>query len=463
MKKISNLILMAVAAVVFSACGNSDLYPVIDNGGKASVVINTSALYEELGIVDEMNEFLADSKNYVYATVLVYDHDGKLVTTTTQKSRTLQPMSINAGEIQDGTYTMVALQSAAGDACVWTLTDQANLSTVKVAIADRTLLPSTVALGTTSQTISVSDGQFQATVSPKAAGCIVEGQVENLSEEEGLTALSLLYMADIRGIYLDPARTGGDRLDMVDTSGHRFSQLGDKTTVLSGSLKWKGFALYCADDVKLYIAKYSPDSQEDLFWTLSFGNTELKAGGKYVFYYDFAPQQLFNTYVGTQQGLDAWKTDRAQAPLAIKPFLQFGSNLDGVKDYLKSTYGWWSNMQATDLEFDEDDGFWEAKYGFGSFYAKFYFDSEMGDNYLVSEFLCYNTSITVDMMKSELEREGYTYRGKLVYPDSEEITYSLFMPENNQVEVVLIDWGDGIWSVTYQYPDPDDLQYLVED
>lgn len=123
---------MAVTAVVFTACGNSDLNPVIDNGGKASVVLNTSA-----------------------------------------------------------------------------------------------------------------------------------GQVENLSEEEGLTGLSQIYMADIRGIYLDPTRTGEDRLDMVDTSGHRFSQLGDKTTVLSGNLKWKGFALYCASstlETRVVITTLCPSS-----------------------------------------------------------------------------------------------------------------------------------------------------------------------------------------------------------
>lgn len=81
----------------------------------------------------------------------------------------------------------------------------------------------------------------------------------------------------------------------------------------------------------------------------------------------------------------------------------------------------------------------------------------------MSEFLCFNNNITVDMMKSELEREGYTYRGRLVYPDIEGITYSLYMPEDEQLEVMLIDWGDGVWSVAYQYPDPNDLQFLVEE
>ena len=75
MRQIVKLMVVTIVCIVMGACSNDDVNPV-HNDAKAVITLNTAALYEQLNTTSEMNAFLADSKNYVYATVLIYDQQG---------------------------------------------------------------------------------------------------------------------------------------------------------------------------------------------------------------------------------------------------------------------------------------------------------------------------------------------------------------------------------------------------
>jgi len=446
-----------LTTAVLTACTNSD-NSVIESDG---ITLNTAALYNELNTTADMNTFLADSKNRVYATVLIYDKQGSLIEQFTKETHTLHPLTFDVEGIADGTYTLVAFQSAAGEESVWSLADAERLSDVHVAIADRTLLPVEVALGIASKTIRISGGTCRAKISPKSVGSIVETRAMGYTAADDAKALSLAYFADIRGVYLSPDRTADDRLDLVGTSEHRFCQVGDKKAVLEGDIVWKGFSLYTGQDVDLMLCKYDPET--NLFNVLTQARVDMKPGGNYVFYFDNNALQLLRTFAGTQQGLDQWLDNRNANPLQVKPYIEFGSSLSSVVDYMKKNYGWWCSLPTDySLTFSEDYGLWVIRYYSGMLFMDYCFNNQDGQELFYCQYVNYDSNISIDDMKAQLVSQGYTYKGIFNYPNvDEQSKYYYYQSADEKLEVTLIDWADGTWSVTFQLPDPNDLQYLV--
>ena len=459
MRQIVKLMAVTIVCIVMGACSNDDVNPV-QNDAKAVITLNTAALYEQLNTTSEMNAFLADSKNYVYATVLIYDQQGSLVKQSTKKAQSLQPLEYQLEGIDDGTYTLVAFQTAAGEETVWSLTDVEKLSGVRVAIPDRTLLPAEVALGTASQTITISNGTCKAEVSAKSVGSIIETQAVNYTAADEVKALSMTYFADIRGVYLDPSRTGTDRLDIVSDNLHRFDQVGDKETILEGNIKWKGFALYTGEQIKLDLAKYIPE--EGLFYTFAPAVLDMKPGGNYVFYYDNDPQQLYKLYAGTHEGLAEWLAKRNADPYATKPCMAFGSTMDDMIAFMKTNYGWWINdMPDKQTELDDMLGLWKITFSNGNAVIRYHFETQDGQKMVMSNFDYMDTKISVDVMKAQLVKEGYNYKGYLKSPWYTDIINYVYMPDDESLEIQITDWGNGKWSIGYQLPDPNDLKNLI--
>lgn len=146
---------------------------------------------EQLGIIDEMNEFLSDNKNYIYATVLV-------------------------------------IQTAAKDEPVWMLTNENRLENIEMTIPDNTLLPPYMSLGKATKTVTVKDGNFQTEVSAEALGAIIEAQVKGLKKVDNVNRVMLTNWIVINGVYPDPNRTGDERLDIKDYDLSVLNVLGNK-------------------------------------------------------------------------------------------------------------------------------------------------------------------------------------------------------------------------------------------
>ena len=110
-------ILISGTMTALTACSDND-----SDGGdtpKAVVTVKTAALYEQLGITDEIKEFLADSKNYIDATVLLYDQQGSLKGKFAGQAHTLDPLEIKVSGVADGTYTLLAVQTGAKGEPQW--------------------------------------------------------------------------------------------------------------------------------------------------------------------------------------------------------------------------------------------------------------------------------------------------------------------------------------------------------
>ena len=459
MKQIVRLMAVTIMCVVMCACSNDDLNPVA-NDAKAVITLNTAALYEQLNTTGDMKTFLADSKNYVYATVLIYDQQGSLVEQITKKTTSLQPLEYQFESIADGTYIMVAFQTAAGEEAVWSLADVEKLSDVRVALPVRAMLPAEVALGTASKTITISNGACKVEINAESVGSIIETQAVNYTAADELRALAQTYYADIRGVYLDPSRTGIDRLDIANNYLCRFCQFGDKKTILEGDLKWKGFALYTGEGIRMLLSKYN--LEEDAFYTFAPAVLDMKPGGNYVFYYDNDPQQLYKTYAGTHEGLAKWLAKRNADPYALDFCMEFGSSLSDIYAYMKSNYGWWiCTTPDGKLELDEQLGLWKAIYHNDNSDIRYHFETQDGQKMCFASFDYQDKILSIDVMKAQMAKEGYIYKGYLKSPWVANVVNYVYMPEDESLEVQLTDWGNGKWSVGFQLPDPNDLKNLI--
>ena len=447
---------------VFTSCANDD-NPATSDGGKDVVTVKTAALYEQLGITDEINEFLADSKNYIYATVLLYDQQGCLKAKFTEQSHTLAPIYINVTDVADGTYTLMAIQTGVMGEPVWTLKNEENLAEVEMTIPNDALMPPYMSLGRATQTVTVKDGILQAEVSTEALGAIIESQVKGLTKEDNVNRVMLSNWIALNGIYLDPSRTGGNQLDVADYDGRRLNMLGDKEgAVIEGDVSWKSFSLYCVDKpVLLDIYRGKQGENEALMW--QGGSTTLKPGGKYVVYLDNDPQQIKQLYCGTYQGLDAWLEKRAESPYAIYPYLKFGASIDEVRKHIAANNEYWISWYLDrPLPYLEDNHWWYDSFNAGPNMVFYYYETEDGKNLSLVQYVYLGGVLSHSVMRDELLKMGYTYKARLEYPWMPDDKCWMYQSEDGTVEAQINEQSDGTWYVSFLPYDPSDEDYIVD-
>lgn len=457
MKSIVKLMALAIAAVTIVACANNDLNPITPDGGKAVVTVKTAALYEQLGITDEMNEFLADVGNYIYTTVLFYDQQGSLKGKFTGQTHSLKPLEVPISGLADGTYTLLAVQTGAKGEPQWTLTNEGSLNDVEMTIPDPTLLPPYMSLGTATQTVAVKDGAIQAEVSAEALGAIIEAQAKGLTKEDNVSRLMLTNWIVLNGIYLGPNRTGSDRLDVADYDGRVLNILGDKDgAVIEGDVSWKNFSLYCVDDdVLLTLIQYKPDSDEIIQW--GQGGTTLKPGGRYVIFMDNDGNQLKQLYCGTYEGLDAWLKKRAENPYALNPCLKFGASVEEVRQHVAANEVSWVDYG---ISYYDEMNLWVDDYAIGANSISYLYDSEDGKS-MKGVIYIHDGSVSYEVMQHELEKMGYTYKGIIKYPMYPDVKFLMYLSEDGETEVQIVLNSAHTWQVSFQPTDYTDFEYLV--
>ena len=449
-------ILTICGTSVFTACSDKD-----DDGGdtpaKAVVTVKTAAMYEQLGITNEIKEFLSDSKNYIYAAALLYDQQGSLKGKFTGQAQTLDPLEIPVSGLADGTYTLLAVQTGAKGELQWTLKNEEILSEVEMTMADDTRLPPYMSLGIATQTVTVKDGAIQAEVSAEALGAIVEVQVKGLTKDDNANRLALVNWVVINGIYLGPNRTGSDRIDVASYDGRALDIYGNKEgPVIEGDISWKNFSLYCVDnEVALTVFMGLRGNERAESWM--DGGTTLKTGGKYVVYVDNNGTQLKQYYCGTYEGLDAWLKKRAEHPYAIYPCLNFGASVDEVRKHIAANNESWIDYGLYQLE---GESYWRDQFSIGPNIVEYYFETEDGKNLWHIRYDYLGSTLTSDVMVPELEEMGFVYKGFVIFPNIPDNKFYLYLTEDGETEVLRAEQAYG-WSLEFMPTDPDDLELLV--
>ena len=150
--------------------------------------------------------------------------------------------------------------------------------------------------------------------------------------------------------------------------------------------------------------------------------------------------------------------------IVIKPYLEFGASSADVEKYVNEYYPGWTivNPEGPIYVKMDDIDYW-AKY-----YAKddkasvvFYFLDPAATNLAISSYE-YSTSIPIEDVKKEYERNHFTYMGILEYPDNYYGATYMYLSADKTIEAQLTSYakeGTG-WLLSFQPTSETDLNNL---
>ena len=459
MKKIIYLMTAVIVTLAFNACSVNDNPATPGNlSGRAVITVNTAAMYEEAGLVGLMEGNLSGFIN-ITDTVLIYDKNGHLVKKVGTVTKSLEPLTIVADDLPNGTYTFVTWQTGySSDGAMkipYVLADEEELATVKL-VPIRNILIYANANGFASTTVTVNGNSFEATLTPKLVGRFVNLKSEKAPDEYSFDEI-VIYRRDqaCRGIYLDPSRSADDRWITEPVGNGRSPLLGYLENAVTEFLF---YTIEQGDDMELFVGTWTLVGDD---WESNEivppGHHKLQDGRRLVYYLDVDRVSYQPPFFGLEDQLPAWKADRDAGILVNDPYLRWGGNLAEVEAQKQTKQYWFGGSDQ--LEFWEGFG-WYDSYNIANNFTEFYlFETADGQN-LITVYCIYNRDdLSVDVFNKSLQLQGYTYLGKLHYPNTEDY-YDMFLSADEQTEVV--GFGDtNSWVLLYYPFDPEDLNYIV--
>ena len=150
--------------------------------------------------------------------------------------------------------------------------------------------------------------------------------------------------------------------------------------------------------------------------------------------------------------------------IVIKPYLQFGTSLANVQEYMANNFADFSDTNPDSLFYYELEGgaLWAKLYKKGTREVSFYFTDAAGKDLTMVSYDFY-FPIQIEAVMAELERNGFTNRGEIRFEeDNSDISY-LFLSPDESIEAMVFYWekDGGSWAVTFQPTNDFDLQHLV--
>ena len=457
MKKMIYLMAAVIVVLAFNACSINDNPSTPSNpSGRAVITVNTAAMYEEVDLVDVVKRNLGNPM-CISDTVLIYDQNGHLVKKLGTVTKSLEPLTIVAEGLPNGTYTLVAWQTGYYDyetAKPIMLADEEELATLKL-VRLKNLLLYAHANGLAYATVTVNGNSFETTVNPKLVGSYITLKSEKACDEYSFDQL-YLYRVDqaTKGIYLDPALTEDNRWIM----GYNENKPTEFAYIENAETEYLYYTLEQGDDVQLDVYTWT---RVDDHWKsnrlVHAGHHKLQEGSRMVYYIDVDRVSYQPPFCGLEDQLPAWKADRDAGILVNDPYLKWGGNLAEVEAQKKTKQYWFGGSDQ--IEFWEGFG-WYDSYNIANDFTEYYlFETAEGQNLTTVYCIYYRDDLSVDVFNKSLQLQGYTYLGKLHYPNTEDY-YDLFLSADEKTGVV--GYGDTkSWILVYYPFDPEDLNYIV--
>lgn len=440
-KRIQSTVMLLFAAVAILSSTSCEKKPTTDN--QDAIMVNVAALYDELGIRNEMAQMLANGSCVITDTLLIYDASGRLVSKLGAESNSLKPLTFNAEGLSDGNYTLVLWQTArssSGDRG-WRLTGEEQLST---AILNQLHSPLDYifSAGYASTTVATEGGKLVPTLTPMAIGSIVDMRVDNLSVSPANTALSLwgTNYNYYTGIRLSPA---------VDESVRYYTS---PDSSLSGRIaqvpvdqnNGKFFTLYHGKEIylELWVDKGTSEKY------VTFIDAPFNIGSHAVCYLDMSRSIWQPPYFGSEGGFAAWKADRDAGILVTDPLLQWGCNYTDVQQHM-SAKNWW-DWGSYEFEFWEDPfQSWHIWYSVSpaALTEQYLFETENGQNLRYVVCYCWDETVPLTMRDNLLQHQGFQSAGTTtIWGDS----FSRFLSADGQTEALTTVDDEGYWFIIYR-------------
>ncbi len=428
--------------------------------GNAIVCINTASLCEKLGIADLVAGMLAEKASFkITDSVLVYDRQGQLVARQGAESSSLQTVTIHLSDIPQGTYTLVAWQTTTtGTEPFWLLMESEQLATAHIV----QLYPSTISsfraigLYTTTVTIGSEAATVQAEIEPM--GSVVDLIIDGLTPECDYGNVSLAVGGEdpaVEGFYLNPAHSGEDRWVFSDNRTEGDRPVG---AVIPSSPENRVFTLSHGEDKTFGL--YAVDKTTKKTDSLIDAEFTLEPGIVATFYYDLDKTGYQPPYCGLTEGFAAWKAERDAGILVTDPCFQWGADLQTVHNHVASHQLWWKVLNE-ELELEEGHG-WGRWYCIAKDLYEYYnFETGSGNNLQCAICICLDPDVPSSVAFTSLIKQGYEYKGGIIFPDQPDVVYAIFFSADGQTEVMVNEYEAGGWQIFYQLTDPDDLPLII--
>lgn len=150
--------------------------------------------------------------------------------------------------------------------------------------------------------------------------------------------------------------------------------------------------------------------------------------------------------------------------IVIKPYLEFGASSADVEKYVNEYYPGWTIVNPQGPIYEKMDGvdYWSKYYAKDdTSYIIFYFQDEAATNLAISCYK-YSTSIPIENVKKEYERNKFSYMGILEYPDDNYGSTYMYLSADKSIEAQVTGYaneGTG-WLLSFQPTSETDLNNL---
>ena len=439
------LTLMMTTTVLTSCTSDNEDNPSTSN--QEAIMVNTAALYDDLGIRSEMAQVLASGDYVLTDTLLIYDASGTLVTKLGTESSNLEPLAFNVEGLTDGSYTLVLWQSArtaSGDRA-WQLSGEEQLSTA-ILNEIRATLSYAFAAGYASTTVTTAATRgagLVPTLTPMAIGAIVDMRVDNLDAMADATALSLwgTNVGYCTGIRLAPA---------MDEEGRWYTdpdaKLPGRVAQLPvGQTSGKFFTLYHGPSNAFQLWA---DKGDDEAYVTHLSYVPLPVGQQSVCYFDMGRQSWQPPFFGSPEDFATWKADRDANIPVTDPLLRWGCSIDDVYDHVFSKA--WYQAGNYDLEYWADPfESWHQWYYVSpsALTEQYLFETEDGQNLRYVVCICWDATVPAEVCHNLLTHQGFHATGSTVPFDGDD--YDQYLSADGQTEALAAADDDG-WCIIYR-------------
>ena len=393
-----------------------------------TITVNTAAIYEELGIEDEMSQALVDSVCTITDTLLIYDQSGQLVMKLGATSNELQPLTLNAEGLADGTYTLVLWQAGNLGEATWLLSDEENLSTVKLT-APATPMDFSLAAGCVSTTVMVKKGIVGANLTPKAIGSVIDMQIDELSPTSSFSTFSLYDVQSQHyiGIYLNPALGVDDRWITEPLNETRNSVC----TVEKETPNGKFFTLSHGEDMEFQLWGIRNQHEDSLSM---MNHKTFGAGENLVCYLNTSRYYWQPPFLGSTEAFYAWKADRDAGHIVTEPYLNWGASIAEVQQHMNAK-NWWTDGNLEIDFWEEPYHSWHKWYFVAPYLTEQYlYETQDGQNLSFVLCYCWCPSIPAETRDELLLRLGFQNTGETVEFDG--YTYDHFLSADGVTEAL---------------------------
>lgn len=291
-------------ACVMTSCGDDEPdAPVITNG----ITVDITALYKEFRITGNITTGLKQGAVTIIDSVLVYDQAGNLVTEYGSELNTLQPVTYDTKDLEDGTYKIIVWQTGKRDSTCWSIYDKEQLRTVKITTKYGNKGYPYV-LGYAYATATVTDGKLNITLVPKAVCSLISLKIDNFTEafaeEKGYDQVRLYGREGkfCNGLYLDPTRS--DR--WINKGINSIECIG---TISAGKNSNGFLTLTQGNDLTLDLYTYNSSTKTKGTVLATCENVRIATGEITVFYFDLSRIGSQPPFYGTLEDFDNWKAE----------------------------------------------------------------------------------------------------------------------------------------------------------